>query len=74
VLKIYGGRGVFVGTTFQASGMWSSGMYDKDYQLHYAADRRYGSIDLRDMSNIVISGESCVFFQDCFRITILLLY
>ena len=66
ILKIYGRIDRYHETDYeyQATGMWSSGMYDKDMLLHYTLQGQsyFGFIDLSDTSDIKVGGESCVFF------------
>ena len=52
----------FVGTDFQASGMWSSGMFDRDQSLHIFLQNEFSTMEIVDSGNVRFRGELCVFF------------
>lgn len=61
-LRIDGRLDYFIGTDFQAAGMWSTGMFDRDQTLHIFLQNGFSSMEILDSETVRFQGEVCFFF------------
>lgn len=64
-LLINGWAEHYIGTALEATGMWTTGLYDEDGIMSMVLDGRYYSFGTdRNTRDLIISGRRCVFFQE----------